>query len=266
MPGPEPVPASKVLEAVKTGVAAHEAKAKRSLVEKLVEVLGKVERVAKRGTNETQRYKYATEADIVEEVRGHLAEVGVLLIPSVTKLEWRVIEGRNGPINIATVFMTFTFKDGAEEIGVPVVGEGMDSGDKNVYKAMTGALKYALKQTFLIPTGDDPEKDDAPPESPPRRQQPKAEATPAKPAESPKPGATLGLEDRRKVWATCKDLWPDDANAKFTAFLKKHGVSRSEDLPLSPEKDGEETRCWTYLNELAEMKRLEEEAEKNGAR
>jgi hypothetical protein len=28
-----------------------------------------------------------------------------------------------------------------------------------VYKSSTGALKYALLTTFLIPTGDDPEND-----------------------------------------------------------------------------------------------------------
>lgn len=36
-------------------------------------------------------------------------------------------------------------------------GEGRDRGDKAPYKALTGALKYALIQTFLIATGDDPE-------------------------------------------------------------------------------------------------------------
>src|SRR5262249_31856915 len=40
-------------------------------------------------------------------------------------------------------------------------GEGLDGGDKAPYKAMTGALKYALLQSFLLATGDDPEDERA---------------------------------------------------------------------------------------------------------
>ena len=35
-------------------------------------------------------------------------------------------------------------------------GEGSDTGDKASNKALTGAYKYALRQTFCIETGDDP--------------------------------------------------------------------------------------------------------------
>ena len=57
--------------------------------------------------------------------------------------------------------MTYTFMDAdtAEEISVKVAGEGLDPGDKAPYKAMTGALKYALLQSFLLATGDDPEEE-----------------------------------------------------------------------------------------------------------
>jgi hypothetical protein len=48
-----------------------------------------------------------------------------------------------------------------EELTVRVAGEGADQGDKAPYKAMTGALKYALLQSFLLATGDDPEDERA---------------------------------------------------------------------------------------------------------
>ena len=38
-------------------------------------------------------------------------------------------------------------------------GEAIDKGDKAGYKAFTGALKYYLANTFMVATGDDPEKD-----------------------------------------------------------------------------------------------------------
>src|ERR1700738_467768 len=56
---------------------------------------------------------------------------------------------------------TFMDRDTAEEITVKVAGEGRDPGDKGPYKAMTGALKYALLQSFLLATGDDPEDERA---------------------------------------------------------------------------------------------------------
>lgn len=43
-----------------------------------------------------------------------------------------------------------------------MIGEGMDTGDKAIYKAITGAQKYVLMKTFLIPTGDDPELEELP--------------------------------------------------------------------------------------------------------
>ena len=52
---------------------------------------------------------------------------------------------------------TFSDVDSGEEIVAKVAGQGLDAGDKAPYKAITGALKYALLQSFLLATGDDPE-------------------------------------------------------------------------------------------------------------
>ena len=38
-------------------------------------------------------------------------------------------------------------------------GVGEDAGDKAIYKALTGALKYFYIQLLSLPTGDDPEDD-----------------------------------------------------------------------------------------------------------
>jgi hypothetical protein len=60
---------------------------------------------------------------------------------------------------MARVVMAYTFADvdSGEELVAKVAGQGLDPGDKAPYKAMTGALKYALLQSFLLATGDDPE-------------------------------------------------------------------------------------------------------------
>src|SRR5574340_328981 len=60
----------------------------------------------------------------------------------------------------ASLVEKLTAMDGKDKIEFLVIGEGQDRGDKATYKAMTGATKYALLKLFLIPTGDDPEKDE----------------------------------------------------------------------------------------------------------
>lgn len=145
-----------------------------NLIQKLARVMAAVDSVPKNGRNEFHRYNYAMEADIDRAVRHEMAAQGVMLIPSVEKLEWREVETKSGKEHIATLHVQFVVTDGVEERRFVVIGEGQDRGDKATYKAMTGAGKYALLKLFLIPTGDDPENDA---QEPPARQQ----QAPAKP-------------------------------------------------------------------------------------
>lgn len=134
----------------------------RSLVRKLSEVMGVVGRVPKNGRNDFHKYDYATEADIAEAVRMAMAERHLMLVPDVVDTTWHEVPRRSGGSDrIATLKVRFTLMDGdsGENMVFHVLGEGQDGGDKATYKAMTGAIKYALLKLFLIPTGDDPEID-----------------------------------------------------------------------------------------------------------
>lgn len=138
-----------------------------SLVIKLAAVMGAVHHIPKRGRNQHFGYDFATEADIVAAIRQELAQRHVMLIPGI-KSEQRIAIGETskGAAKILTqLAMTFTFMDGetGEVIERDWLGSGLDSEDKGVYKAMTGAEKYFLLKTFLVPTGDDPEHDDKKP-------------------------------------------------------------------------------------------------------
>lgn len=130
----------------------------KNITKKLAEILKKVDRVEKKGHNDFQNYDYVTESDVVEALRGHLADAGILCVPHVETVD--IIKLEKGLI--ATIQAEYIFTDGEETVTVRVGGSGHDNpGDKAIYKAMTGAEKYALKQLFLIPTGDDPERDEA---------------------------------------------------------------------------------------------------------
>ena len=132
-----------------------------NLREKFAEVRRRLGYVQKRGHNERHNYSYVTAADLAGSVGDILAELGVVVIPQLQSISTET--PRSSPERIARIVMNYRFIDArsGEELSVRVAGEGADPGDKAPYKAMTGALKYALLQSFLLATGDDPEDERA---------------------------------------------------------------------------------------------------------
>jgi hypothetical protein len=129
---------------------------------KLAVVRRRIAYVQKRGHNPRFNYNYVTAADIAGAVGDILAELGVVVVPRLESISHEAVRASAGGTEHAThVVMSYSFLDvdTAEEITVKTAGEGLDSGDKAPYKAMTGALKYALLQSFLLATGDDPEEE-----------------------------------------------------------------------------------------------------------
>lgn len=135
-----------------------------TLAAKLAKVMEQVKYIQKRGKNTHFGYTYATEADVADKVREVLAQQNVAVLPNVLPetiqiRETQTAKGRTDYILTAVYEVTFVDGDTGETLTVRTIGQGQDSGDKAGYKATTGAMKYALMKTFLIPTGDDPEDD-----------------------------------------------------------------------------------------------------------
>ena len=112
--------------------------------------------VQKDGKNEFQGYKYASEANAIAAIRPALVEAGLFMIPSVES----VSQDPHGNTNVLVIYRIFD-ADG-NFICFRAAGSGNDKnskgvGDKGIYKALTGASKYALLKTFMLETGDDPE-------------------------------------------------------------------------------------------------------------
>jgi hypothetical protein len=134
--------------------------AQLNLRQKLALVRRRLGYIQKRGHNELHNYSYVTAADLAGAVGDVLAELGVLVVPRLESISHEPARsGRPDGKHLTHVVMNYSFVDvdTAEDITVKVAGEGVDAGDKAPYKAMTGALKYALLQSFLLATGDDPE-------------------------------------------------------------------------------------------------------------
>jgi hypothetical protein len=158
-----------------------------NLTQKLCQVMATVDRIPKTGRNDYHGYSYAEESVIVEAIRKELATRNVMLYPS---LQTRMLGDGTGAITveggITTVLMTYTFVDGdsGETMESAWAGQGQDSGDKGLYKAYTGAQKYFLLKTFLMPTGDEKGADD--PENPAKEALPTPAFAKAPPKATPK--------------------------------------------------------------------------------
>ncbi|NBW08929.1 MAG: hypothetical protein EBR82_12980 [Caulobacteraceae bacterium] len=136
--------------------------ASKTLAGKLAEVMGEIGYISKGGTNSAQGYKYVMASQVADAIREKLAAKGIAIIPGdIEKLSEST--SASGKQVILTFKYSWHLVDGetGEKHTIYSLGSGADSGDKHVYKATTGALKYALLTTFLIPTGDDPENDTA---------------------------------------------------------------------------------------------------------
>lgn len=126
----------------------------KNIYVKIANVMKGIRTVKKNGWNEYNKYDYATEKDLLDEVKPLLLKNGLIIVPNV------IDQKRTG--DIATVKVEFDLIDieTGEAIKSTFYGEGQDKGDKATYKAYTGAVKYYLMKTFMIPTGDDPEADE----------------------------------------------------------------------------------------------------------
>jgi hypothetical protein len=133
-----------------------------TLLRKLSEVAQEVGTIAKLGHNEKQNYDYAREADFKRAVRAPFFAKGFVLTPEILSRTNYAVETKSGSsMQYVDVTVKFTVSDSetGESLAGTSTGTGFDSGDKAVYKALAGAMKYWLAMTFMIPTGDDPEDD-----------------------------------------------------------------------------------------------------------
>ena len=113
----------------------------------------------KGGTNTYDKYSYFSEAQYKELFTELFSDAGLEL--SFNEVEYNTFTGSEKQANGRMPKLNFILTDidtGFYE-ETTITGEGIDKGDKAGYKAYTGALKYYLANTFMVATGDDPEKE-----------------------------------------------------------------------------------------------------------
>lgn len=126
-------------------------------------VMNEISHVGKDQKNQAQKFNYRGIDDIYNAMHRLMALHEVFSIPTVLSKSREERINKNGTTLAFTclrIRYTFYCSDGSS-VSCVVEGEGMDSGDKSSNKAMAVAHKYALIQTFAIPTveSDDPDQE-----------------------------------------------------------------------------------------------------------
>ena len=199
---------------------------KKNAIRGTLKNMGVLER---KGDNKYDKYKYFSEAQYKELFTGLLADAGLELAFNELEYERFKMDGKNTEgRRIKLRYELIDVDTGYSETTV-ISGEGADRSDKGVYKAYTGILKYYLANTFLVATGDDPEK-------PEEKEEPKAEEKSFK-------GAT---PEQIKFLKGC---YKGD---KMDALLKEQGIAKIEELSITKASD-----LIKKINELAKKKEEE---------
>jgi hypothetical protein len=131
------------------------------IYKKMSEVMRDIGSVGKDQKNQAQGFKFRGIDQFVNALYPALTKHGVFMSPRCVKEEHEIKEvtrsnGKAGVDKTVTIYMEYDFfaEDGSKVTVGPIPAEGLDSGDKATNKALSAALKYALIQTFSIPTED----------------------------------------------------------------------------------------------------------------
>lgn len=134
----------------------------QKIAKKFVEVMRDCSHVAKNGTNDFHKYKYATATDVLEKVNASLTKHGLASVVTPNLLSMQQVTTAKGNVEqLATVEVSVTLIDAesGESLTLKGLGSGQDPSDKAVAKAQTMGIKYCYLNSLAIATNDDSEAD-----------------------------------------------------------------------------------------------------------
>lgn len=172
--------------------------------------------LAKDKQNKFDKYKYFSEAGYKKLFTELFSKHGLEITSSVREVI--TFDGSNTQPFGRRAHMSFTLSDcetGFYEVS-EIAGDSVDKGDKGLYKAYTGALKYYLADTFMVATGDEPENDDNDEKEHPQTQ----------PQPTTKQPHLEGFADEEQC-ALLRQYYGE----RLTGMLEYHKVSRVEEMP-----------------------------------
>ena len=202
-----------------------------NIFEKLLSITSEIKNVNKNlevGVGKNS-YKAVGEADVLSAVKQleqkykvysypcHREVIDRAILETEKEYNGNVTKGNQIFLRIETTYRFVNIENPEEYIEITTYGDGIDTQDKAVGKAMTYADKYALLKAYKIITGDDPDQEHSPDT-----------------AKYTKPTKTATWDDDRK--ATPKQievLSKTYTGENLAKLLKANGVERIEDISMT---------------------------------
>lgn len=127
----------------------------KKIYEAISHIMEDIGAIGKDKYNEQQKYNFRGIDDVYNSLQPALIKNHVFCVPAVKdkrREERKTSKGNNLIYTVVDVDYTFICSEDGSQVVVGVCGEGMDSGDKSLNKALSAAFKYACLQLFCIPT------------------------------------------------------------------------------------------------------------------
>lgn len=121
----------------------------QKILDKLLAITSEIGVIGKTNKNSFQNYNFRSVSQAMAALQPLLVKHGVVLQPNYTGL--MLHQQEKGFTATCTLHLTFYCVEDQSSLMITAVGQGADSGDKALYKAMAGAFKYGVFQTFCIP-------------------------------------------------------------------------------------------------------------------
>jgi hypothetical protein len=137
---------------------ANAASADGSIYARMVHVAAGAKAISKDGFNKHHGYHYVSKDSIFSALKPLLARAGLAIVPVIDDLQEITSEHNGKTQRMTRVRLTITVaSEHAESLKFVWYGDGQDTGDKAVSKAVANGMKSWLINTFQIPAGDDDE-------------------------------------------------------------------------------------------------------------
>lgn len=233
----------------------------------LAEVAKEVKGVPKSSQNPEFGYAYRGIDDVLNHLGPLLARHGLVVLPRILEHDRQIHDGvnrRGQPrrTSLVTLVVEYTFlaPDGSS-VSLTMAGEGADSADKAVPKALSTAYKYAMFQAFSIPTQElpdteaEPDQDELAPQSETEEEEGEGPRNRRgnrprnRPASQPSPAPsrasdTLTAGHARELQEACRDFLRDhgledelEANALIRRAVQALGYARGAEVPVDQVDD-----------------------------
>lgn len=198
-----------------------------NIYEKLLNITSEIKNVSKNlevGVGKNS-YKAVGEADVLFAVKQLEQKYKVYSYPCKREVIDRAIletekeyngnvtKGNQIFLRIETTYRFVNIENPEEYIEITTYGDGIDTQDKAVGKAMTYADKYALLKAYKIITGDDPDQEHSP--------------------DTAKYTKATTTDDRKATPKQIEVLAKTYTGENLTKLLKANGVERIEDISMS---------------------------------